>query len=120
MIFISMVFSLEGYKKVLNYSIPRKFKFVKEIEVVGKPYVKYGTLYASFIIHTSKGVYDKMKPECKKENKPGFRTSFWGFVICLGRQYDVLGVEKETQEIFNSLNDRETISRVIKTEFVVN
>lgn len=120
MIFIGMVFSLEGYEKLLNYVIPRKFKFVERVDVIGKPYIKYGTLYASFLVHTKKGTFKKMKDDCKKDKSPGFRTTFWGYVLCLGKDYNLIEMEREFQEIFNKLNDRETVSRVIKSEFIVN
>jgi len=120
MIFINMVFSVEGYQKLLSFVIPRKFKFVDKIEVLKKPYVKHGTLYVSFLITTKKGLFDKMKSECKTEKQPGDNLTFWGFVICLGKDYDLIGLEKETQELFNSLSNIKTVSRVIKTQFIIN
>ena len=115
-----MVFSVEGYQKLLSFVIPRKFKFVDEIQVFGNPYVKYGTLHASFLVTTKKGLFNKMKDECKMGREPGDRATFWGFVICLDKNYDLIGLEKETQELFNSLSDVKTVSRVIKTEFIIN
>lgn len=115
-----MVFSVEGYQKLLSFVIPRKFKFVDKIQVLGNPYVKYGTLHASFLVTTKKGMFNKMKNECKTGKESGNKVTFWGFVICLGKDYDLIGLEKETQELFNSLSDVKTVSRVIKTEFIVN
>jgi hypothetical protein len=120
MIFIGMVFSLKGYDKLINYVIPRKFKFVERVDIIGKPYVKYGTLYASFLVHTKNGVFNKMKDECKKNNSPGYRTTFWGYIICIGKDYNLIEMEKEFQTLYNTLNENDTVSRVIKTEFIIN
>jgi hypothetical protein len=120
MIFINMVFTIQGYEKLINYVIPRKFKFVDKVEIIGKPYVKYGTLHASFLIYTKTGMFNKMKDDCKKDKSPGFRTTFWGYILCLGKNYNLIEMEKEFQILFNTLNERPTVSRVIKSEFIVN
>ncbi len=104
------------FEKTLSNFLPHKYKFVERVEITRGPYVKYGMFVLSITIISKDGLIKKMKPECWDNFKEGDVISFWTIIKCFGKFYDIIGLEKDIQNIYTELSGNTSYSRDIEVK----
>ena len=106
-----------GYQKALNAFLPRKYTFVERVEIIRGPGIKMGIFICNLNIITKEGFYFKIKGECKDRFNIGDTIGFWQFIQCYGKNYDIIGLEKDVQMVYTELTGYKSISRDITVKF---
>lgn len=119
MIFIIMEITRVGYQKALNSFLPRKYKFIERVEIKRGPGIRMGLFICEILIITNDGFHKNVKDECKDRINIGDVISFWPFIQCLGKRYDLIGLEKDIQMIYTELTGLKSVSRDITLKFEI-
>jgi hypothetical protein len=106
-----------GYQKALNAFLPRKYTFVERVEITRGPGIKMGMFICNLKVITKEGFYFKIKGECKDRFNIGDTIGFWPFIQCYGKNYDIIGLEKDVQKIYTELTGYKSIARDITLKF---
>ena len=106
-----------GYQKALNSYLPRKYAFVERVDITRGPGIKMGMFICDLHLTTKEGFYKRMKDECKEKYKVNDVIGFWPFIQCFGKNYDIIGFEKDVQMIYTELTGFKSISRDITIKF---
>ena len=106
-----------GYQKALNSYLPRKYPFVERVDITKGPGIKMGMFICNLNVTTKEGFYKRIKGECKERFKEGDVISFWPFIQCFGKNYDIIGFEKDIQIIYTELTGLKSIARDITIKF---
>ncbi len=108
-----------GYQKALNSFLPRKYKFIERVEIKRGPGIRMGLFICEILIITNDGFHKNVKDECKDRINIGDVIGFWPFIQCLGKRYDLIGLEKDIQMIYTELTGLKSVSRDITLKFEI-
>lgn len=114
-----MEISKTTFQKTLNNFLPNEYKFVERVEINRGPYVKYGMFVLDITIITKDNFIKKTKPECIGKFQSGDIVGFWAIIKCFGKFYDIIGLEKDIQNIYSQLSGHTSYSRDITVKMQV-
>lgn len=114
-----MEISKTTFQRTLSNFLPHKYKFIERVEINRGPYVKYGMFVLEMTLITKDGFIKKMKPECYEKFEHGDIISFWSIIKCFGKFYDIIGLEKDVQDIYTQLSGSTSFSRDITVKLQI-